>query len=363
MRILDKYIIRNIALPIVFCAYTLILLFLIADVFDHLNDILQNKTPLLVVLQYYALLIPFAFSQVISWATFLGMLHIFTSFTKHNELIAMKAAGLNIFAIVRPILFLGLALSIFTFIVNDRVVPSTYKRAEELKIKFIETESEKNVKQLLENITLLDKNRQYFIQMMDTRTNILRDVRLHTVNDKHEVIERILANSATWDQDKWVFHDISHFSIGGDNKIIGEPLFIKRHIYPDITITPEDIIHEAKTSLMKSLSELREIIKHRKQSGFEFASDQVDFHAQIASPWINLIIILILIPLLACTYMRRGMVMSIIWCLLIVCSYHISNAIFIAVGKKGLLFPFVSAWGAHVLFAAGSLFFMRKGNQ
>jgi len=85
-------------------------------------------------------------------------------------------------------------------------------------------------------------------------------------------------------------------------------------------------------------------------------------YEKIATPWMSLIILLVSLPLLGKSNIRKGMVLSIIICLILVFAYHVSNAFFLALGKKGMLPPAASAWLAHILFGAGALLFMKRAN-
>ncbi|MBN1493036.1 MAG: LptF/LptG family permease [Candidatus Omnitrophica bacterium] len=363
MKILDKYILKNVFLPVVFCSYTLILLFLIADVFDHLSEILSNKTPILTVLRYYSLLIPYAFSQTISWAMLLGCIYVFTTFTKHHELVAMKATGLDIVAIATPIVFTGFCLSIITFIINDRVVPPTFRLSQEIKEAYIKTDADQRMEQTIENITLLTDNAQFYVKSMDTKTNEISDVRVHYLDEAHDVAKRIVAKKGTWNNNIWTLHQVSIYDLDAQKRIIGEPHFYPERTFPNSPVRPQDFISANKSQMVQSINEIKATAKRLRRNGLDDRSEQVDYHDRIANPWMNLIIILLLLPFLARTNVRKGMVISIVLCILVVFGYTVVNAFVLALGKKGILAPVISAWAAHALFAGTALFFMKEANH
>jgi lipopolysaccharide export system permease protein len=363
VKILDKHILKSILLPVTFCAYTLILLFLIADVFDHLSEILSNKTPLLTILRYYSLLIPFAFSQTISWSVLLGCIYVFTSFTKHHELIAMKATGLDIVGIATPIIFLGFCTSILTFIVNDRVVPPTFRLAEEIKEAYINTDAAKRVDTILENITLLTDNDQFYVKSLNPKTNELFDVRVHHLDEDHDISKRIVSQRGSWENNILTLHQVSIYDLDTQKRIIGEPHFYLKKSFPDAKVMPEDFIQASKSKMVQSLRDIREVSERLKRNGLDDRAEQVDYHEMIASPWMNLIIVFLILPFLARTNVRRGMVLGILLCLLVVFGYTVANAFVLALGKKGVLSPIVSAWMTHAIFAGTALGFMHKANH
>ena len=144
MKILDRYLIKYFLIPTLFCAVMLIFLVLVADVFDNLDEFLRNQVTVRQALRYYLNLTPFVFVQVIQWATLLGTLYLLVQLNVHNELTAMKVSGLEIAMIVRPLVFVGFLMAIFTFLVRDQLVPPTYKQAMRIQAERIEKKQKKD---------------------------------------------------------------------------------------------------------------------------------------------------------------------------------------------------------------------------
>jgi lipopolysaccharide export system permease protein len=363
MRILDKYILREISLPIIFCLYTLVFLFLIADLFDHLYEIMNNKPALKDVMLYYANLIPFAFVQMVSWATFLGTLYLFFTFTRHNEIIAMKACGLKMTKIAAPILFLGLILSVVTFVINDRIVPKTFKESERILKQKIELSSTDKYDDKITNTTLLSNNKQYFVRFFEAETNTMEDIRIHLLDEENRVKDKIMAKQGKWINNKWIFTEVSIHHLDTRGKIIGKPEVFESRTFDEITETPKDFIEASLDSTFLSSKELKRYVSKLKENGLNTNTISAELHFKQAFPWQCLVIMLFTIPFLSRTgNMRRGMVKNIIVCLLIVAGYHILTAISVALGHSGILFPFISAWLSNIIFTIGGLLFFEHAN-
>ena len=364
MRILDRHILRSVTLPIFFCAYTLILLFLMGDVFDHLSDMLRNQTPIIIALKYYALLIPFAYSQTISWAVFLGMIYLFTTFTQYNELIAMKAAGRHIVSIAKPLIFLGFCISIITFVINDRVVPPTFHAAEDIKMRYIEQESEHNKPaQVVTSLSALTADKQYFVRELAVDAGKANGIVVHFLNENHAITKRLVAQKGTWQNGVWRLFDVSAYEIGNDKKIIGEPAFYIERDFPSLSLSPKDLATIGTPSLIQSVKDTKEIAARLRENGISDRSEQVDIQEKIASPWMNFFIIILILPFLGRSSVRRSMVIAIILSLCALFGYHVLLALCLALGKKGLLHPILSAWAAHIIVGGTALFYLDKANQ
>ena len=132
MKIIDRYLTKQLIFPILLCACTLIFLVFMANVFDYMDEMVKNKTSIPQILLYYTALIPETFVSIIPWASLLATIYVLTNLNYHNELTAMKVSGLEITSIIRPIIFMGFILGIVSFLVNDQIVPRTAPIANEI---------------------------------------------------------------------------------------------------------------------------------------------------------------------------------------------------------------------------------------
>lgn len=343
----------------------LIFLFLIADLFDHLYEIMNNKPPFTDILIYYANLIPFAFVQMISWATFLGTLYLFFSFTRHSEIIAMKACGLKMTKIAAPVLFLGLIISVITFVVNDRIVPQTYKKAESiLKEKIELTSDQRSKNKVITNTTLLSNNNQYFIRFFYPEENRMEDIRIHKLSTQNNSVkEKITAKKGLWVNNEWQLYDVSIHYLDSRGKIIKKPDIYEKTTLPYLTEKPADFIDASTDNIFLSSKELEKQVKKLKANDLNATSASAELHLKRAFPWQCFVIMLFTIPFLSKTgNIRRGMIKNIITCLLIVGAYHVTTAIASALGHSGVIFPFLSAWLSHIIFSIGGILFFENAN-
>lgn len=367
MKILDRYLTRELLVPIICCTVTLVFLILIADLFDNLDDLITNKTPIKTILLYYANLAPYAFSQIISWSTWLGTVFLLVSFGLNNETIAMKAAGLKISAIVRPILFLGFLIGIISFLVNDRVVPYTYKNASELLENQITSkkDDEKKKDEVLKNLTFFSGgSRLIYIRKFYPDSNAVKDVIILWLDRQEKnTRQKMIASSGKWDGQRWIFEGILEYQMDSQGRILGEPKNYATKSYSEIALTPEDLVNSARDAMFLTYKELKTNIHKLQENGVNVDSEKVELHFRLASPWQGLVMMLIAIPLLAPTRNRRAVAASVLACVSLVFVYHVVGAIGVALGKAGKIFPFLSAWAGNIIFVIASLFTIDRANQ
>jgi len=365
MRILDRYIIRELFLPIVFCSFALVFLILIADVFDNLDDIIRNQTHFTYVLEYYLAILPISFVATISWASLLGTVYLLVHFNHHSEILAMKAAGLSISKIARPILFVGFAIGILTFLVSDKIVPKTYLMAENILKTKIETKDDGKTKTKTYNdIAYSNKDgRLYYIGSFDASTNKVENIIVIFLDQNKNIKHRVMAQSGYYHKGKWYLEKVTSYEADPQGKLIGEPDHFDIREYPEIRETPQDFKEAAAEGDFLSYKELEGHIKKLEESGIQASSEKVDLNGKLASPWQSLIMILVALIFLAKTHKRKAVALQVLLCLIIIFSYYVLNALFMAVGKSGAIPAFASAWAANFLFGAAGFLLFNRGNE
>lgn len=364
MKVLDRYLVRELIFPIIFCSLTLVLLILVADLFDNLDELLRNKTPVLIILRYYLSLIPISFTQTIAWATWLGAIFLLVHMGMHNEIMAMKAAGLKILTIVRPMIFLGLLLGIITFLVADRIVPKTYRTANELLEIYIEKKKDVHDRKVFKDVTYYSGgNILYLFRKFAPGPKSVEGATIIWLDPvTHHTAQKVFAQKGAWAEDRWVFQGITEYQADGHGAPLGQPSIIPKKSYPDVSITPRDLINSASDSMFLSYHELKYTIDKLKENGIFDYSKEVDLYSRMATPWKGVVMLLLAIPFLGTVRNRKAIALSVLICAASVFAFHVSDAIFLALGKSGRLFPFLSAWGGNILFATYALIKLEKAN-
>lgn len=365
MRILDRYIIRELIFPILFCVIALIFLILIADVFDNLDDMIRNHTSWNYILQYYLALLPISFTQIVSWGCLLGTMYLLIHFNHFGEILAMKAAGQNISSITRPILFVGVIVGILTFIINDKIVPRTYLLANNIRETKIEKKDDGTQKtKTFNHITYSTKGgRLYYIESFDPAKNRMQNAVVIFLDESRNIKRRVVARSAYYQKGKWSLEKITSYETDPLGKIVGEPVHYDLKEYPEILETPKDFIEAAAEGEFLSYQELEGHIEKLEESGLRASSEKSQLQAKLATPWQSLIMILIALIFLAKTSQRKAVAMNVLTCLVTIFVYYVTDALFMAIGKSGAIPPFVSAWGANITFASAGIFLFERGNE
>ena len=364
MKVLDRYLTRELVFPTLFAVLSLIFLILIADVFNNLDQFLRYKTPPLICLQYYATLVPHAFVQIIHWAAWLAALFLLFQLGVHNELLAMKSAGIKITSVSSPLLFVGFLLGILTFLVSDRVVPATYRKSVEMKEIYIDRNKDSREEKSLSNVTYTSEKRHiYYFRSLAPQSGKAQDMIILWLDETTgKAYQKVTARSGRWNGNAWELEALTEHQIDSRGRILGEPRAHAKKLYADATVSPQELADSSRESVFLTYRQMRSIRDKLKASDVSVQSEDIQMQQRLAAPWQSLVMLLFTIPVLAKTRSRRTVAAGILFCVILAFAYHVSGAIFIALGESGILTPFLAAWMSHIVFAVGALLQFHKGN-
>ena len=125
MKILDRYIIREFAGPLLF-GLVLFLFALIMDRLFELMDLVFNRGVSSLTVGFLLLcLLPSIVAMTLPMATLLASLLAMGRLAQDRELMAMKSAGISLFRLAAPLAGLGAVVSLLLLLFNGTVLPES----------------------------------------------------------------------------------------------------------------------------------------------------------------------------------------------------------------------------------------------
>ena len=73
MRILDKYLLREFLLPVVYCFDAFVMLYIVQDLLGRLGDFIQYHAKVSQIVSYYLIILPEALVVMLPMALLLGL--------------------------------------------------------------------------------------------------------------------------------------------------------------------------------------------------------------------------------------------------------------------------------------------------
>ena len=96
MRLLDRYLLREFLVPLGFCLGGFLILWIAFDLFGQLHWLQEQGLSVLEIGEYYCFKSPEFLILVLPVALLLAMLYTLTNHARHNEITAIRAAGVSL---------------------------------------------------------------------------------------------------------------------------------------------------------------------------------------------------------------------------------------------------------------------------
>jgi len=362
MRILDRYILNSILIIFAGTVFTFAFLFILIDMFGNLQDFIEKSVSLKVIAEYYVSFLPSIVVQTSTMACLISVLFTYSSLNANNEIIAIRASGMNFWQITRPALIFALFVSALVFLVNEKFVPQSSIMNQEIRdnqIKVVPSQKGRG-KQVIHNLTFYGlKNRLFFIDSFDPNTNELTGITIIGHDHNQNLVEKIVALRGTWTGIAWKFYNCQITTYSSALPNVPSGIRIAEEKLMDIKETPKDFLRQRMDINSMNLQQLHAYIKRFSGSGALKTVNnlRVDLHQKITFPLRNFIIVLIGLPFaLKSVGKRKAMTFtSIAIALVIGFLYYVSDAVGLALAKGEALLPWQGAWLTPILFTLTAL--------
>lgn len=352
--ILDRYVLREFLKILALVLVSTAALIMIIDYTEITNDIRENHIPLHVVLSYYR----FLFFQVINWtlpiSVLVATLVTFGMLSKNNEITAFKSNGVSLYRVAIPVVAVAVFISMLSYLLVDFVLPYSNQRYEELhnriKGKKQVTSSSNQQKQWY-----LGKG-HYILNFLSYDRNALELSQVQVFEfdpTGFKLVRRVYAQTARYDNGRWVFQNGWIRSFGDDNSASYSPIL--RPIGLQYAETPDDFATDVKSPDQMTYAQLRRYIRTIRQSGYAAEELSVKLYEKTSWPFISVVMALIALPF-AFRIGKRGALYGVGIALLLGIFYWMVFAVFTKFGEVGNLPAMLSAWSANILFAIAAIY-------
>ncbi|MBN3040486.1 MAG: LptF/LptG family permease [Candidatus Omnitrophica bacterium] len=349
MRILDRYITKNLIGAYLFILLVFIGLYLIIDITSTLSDIIQSKPPAKILLEYYLNSLPIILITVSPFALLIGTLYAFGELNKNNEIISLRSCGLSITKIATPAIIISLIVSTALFFLQEKVLISSQKKVEDIKSEFIKKKVNLDQKR---EVAFTSGNLIIFSQIYSPKEKTLFNVLIFQEDENQKIIKQIACNTISYEYGKWKARGIIEYKFDETGKIADNANSIAEMDLP-LKEKPKDLLLK-KSSLSKysTLYNARKRINSLKQIGESkrLTKSIVDYHCKIVEPFTSLFLIIGVLPLALEIKKRKAALSTLGIGFVLALAYFAIFSFSIALGKSGIFIPVLSVWLAPIFF-------------
>lgn len=355
---LDKYILRQVIEMFIMgvCVFTSIIF--ASDTFITLiKQISLFGIPFNVALMMIILNLPQVIVMTIPMGVLLATVMTLNGLSLKSEITVMRACGIGLNRIAKPIFIFALVMSVCSFIINESVVPITTKQSKDLALWSL---GQKNIPEGKQNFVFKELNdfgsikRLFYVGYCEDKT-------LHNITvldtSKEETIQVLQADEGKTSPEGWQFEKGAVYTVGDDGEILNTTLFDKSIVKFGLDMSKELNKNVAKEM---NFTKLINYIRTSNLDEKERNSIRIELYDKLALPLTTIALVLIGVPL-AITPPRVRYNRGFLFSILIIFAYYLIRALSISFGEAGTLQPFLSAWMPNiVLTLIGSLLYYKK---
>src|ERR1039457_5388463 len=96
MRLLDRYLLRELLVPLGYCLCGFLIFWITSDLFVTLGDFQGKGLLVRDIVEYYLVILPEFLTLVLPIALLLALLYALTNHARHQEITAIRAAGVSL---------------------------------------------------------------------------------------------------------------------------------------------------------------------------------------------------------------------------------------------------------------------------
>jgi lipopolysaccharide export system permease protein len=132
MKLLETYIIRRVGLMFLVGLLPVLAIIWTTQVLQRINLVTDSGQSIGSFAKLATLILPTIIPIVLPFAMVIGITQTLSAMNNDSELTVMEAAGANRSVIIRPIMLLAVAVSLFSFVVDNMVEPRARVAAREM---------------------------------------------------------------------------------------------------------------------------------------------------------------------------------------------------------------------------------------
>lgn len=375
MKLLDRYIVKELLFPFLFGVAIFSTLFVASGLLFQIAKMMaQQGIPLFLVAKYFFAKMPATILYAFPMATLLATLLAFGRLSTDNEVIALRAGGVSFPRIAAPALLFALAITLLAIVLNDKIAPKTNLLANTT----LETEIRKQGRKNLSNLALFSNTSQglsrlTFVRKFDEEIETMLGVNVwdsyeHTQDNKRivETVRNITAQEAQWVKGSWLFRDGSIVEY--------EKQAVKYHakfdtMVVDIKDTPAQILKQHRNpdemdsaSIKRKIATLTKVASDIGEVPKDIINLKLEFHQKISIPCASFVFAFIGIPFGLRPH-RSSSSVGLGISMILIFIYYVFLYIGLTLGGANKIPPFLATWLPNFIFLIFGSYLIANTNQ
>lgn len=344
MKLLQRYLSREIYASIALVFVALLMLFALLDLINELNSMGRGDYRLGYVMLFVALIVPGHIYELFPVAVLIGTIFAMVQMAANSELTVYRSSGVSIKQMVGALLKIGMPLVILCFLCGEFVAPPSDRLAQQLRLKA--QNAQVSLKEFRSGVWAKDERSFINVKSVLPDTSLL-EVSIYEFDEHSHLRSITVAERASYlEETRWQLEGVRQTRFDKQGAIVDNRpnLEWRSSLNPDILsvllVVPEQM---SAWNLYQYTQHLRD--NHQKTGRYEIAMWNKLFY-----PVAVLVMMLLALPF--SSYQRRegGVSGKIFLGIVLGLSFHFIGRLFANVGALNDWPPLLSATAMTWLF-------------
>lgn len=364
-RILDLYLSGEYLRVLFLGIVSLLGLFYISTFIDLVDKLFRGEATGAMLLSYFYFRTPQFVFFVIPMGVLVSTLVTIGLLTKSGELLVMRACGISLYRTAMPLLFFALIASGVLFLMQERVLTSANRRADQL---------ERTIRRWPAATTALNRRwvvgtsgELYHYDVYDPDANRFHNLLVYRLDDTAWRLRSVTraatatlapaAHPGEISNNHWIASQGWTKTLPPNRKV-GDPKAIQHNAFDRSELTLESPTYfktEEPIAELMTYAQLRDYITRLRASGANVVPQMVALQRKIAFPFVTVIMTVLAVPF-AVTTGRRGAMYGVGIGIMLAITYWVMLSVSGALGSAGVMPPILAAWAPNILFGSAALY-------
>lgn len=349
MKIIDRYILNEIKIPVIFGISLFTFIFLIDIIVAMMENIIVKGISLIDVIRILSFYLPPILSQTIPMGMFLGIMLTFSKFTRTSEATAMSAVGMSLKDIIKPIFIAAIGTTIFIFFLQESIIPRSVTKLQYLTAKIA---YENPVFQLKEK-TFIDEVDQYnlYIDRLVGSDKVAQGVLIFQKSGDKKFPTVIVGKEAFWKDSSMVLKDSKFYNFDDKGKQVLTGEFDEKKVplaayFSEMNLKVKDIEAMGIGKLFREM---------KGKTAAEKIPYKIEINKKLAVPLATIMLSLLGV-FLSIGHHRSGKGANFALSLIVIFSYITCLNIGMVMASRGIIPAFIGVWTPNIILLILTVF-------
>ncbi|HDL90211.1 MAG TPA: LptF/LptG family permease [Thermodesulforhabdus norvegica] len=215
MKILHRFVITSFLRIWIVALFASLSLFLSADFFEKIDDLIEMKVSVGTGIHYFAFRIPYMISQIFAPSLLIAAMLLYIQLHRHRESTAMKAAGISPVTYTIPTIVVGFILTVCFFFFREYVERPLFQSAENLWLS--KKASLRHGSARLKDGGLWYATNKMVMHMKyyDPQKRVFHGVSIFFLDENFGLKHQIEADIMQWAGGKWYLYNVRKLELSG----------------------------------------------------------------------------------------------------------------------------------------------------